>query len=984
MNVDGIRVPTFVIALLILQSGAASLAVAQVPIVIGRFGSEATGSSEPHDFAATADLVFFAADTNATGQEVWRSDGTSAGTYLLADAPLASASLFPRAFRSIGDLVFWTDNDATLWVSDGTVAGTKVLMQFSVRPSNLVTAGGLLYFAASHREVDGRIWRSDGTSAGTLPIDDIPRQATGFPIFAAGSSIFFGIDSAETLDLWKADGSGATRVTPLPYGTDPYIARMVNAGGVAFFVVNRDFSANPLQDLWLTDGSAAGTRLLAENLHGVVHLFAAGDRLYFGADDGASGVEPWVSDGTPVGTRMLRDIGPGAASSVLNDQPLPAFDALDDLVVFTADDGSHGRELWITDGTGEGTTLLRDIAEGPGTSSPRLAGSIGQAYLFIARDDSHGTELWRTDGTTAGTTQIRDIAPGPSSSIDRPLTVVEQNLFFSVKGAAAMNGLWRSDGTEEGTVFLKGIEPGESDSLLLPHRFTRLGARLFLAAGDGEGVEPWVSDGTSSGTYQLANIAADERPAEPSRLLPVYDRLYFSPETPSDRFRLWRSDGTEPGTESLGLLGSEILATRAGVFFAGLSTEPYVIGGPYDEPRVIAPDLRGSTPQEFAFAEGQVFFAANGVPPDLEIQLVDGQYVLLGRELWVTRGTAESTRLVETESGAPVVDPTQITALDGKVLFRDFASAELWESDGTPAGTGPVVVADRVFVQRILTAIAGEMYFFGSASGTGTGLWVTDGTAEGTRALRDTRVNGPQPSVEGFGVLDRTLLFCIGDSRNRQLWRSDGTDAGTRQLTDAPGKGLFACSDFVGLGDRLLFLSEGALWRTDGTSGGTGIIHSALSSPGSLAVVGERAYFSACDELGCELWQTDGTPAGTGRAFDLLPGIASSVPGSLTAVGSTLFFVAYEDFTSRRLWAMRDLSSPTPCRGDCDGDRVVSVDEVIVLVNVALGESSLFACLSGDDGDGRLAVDEILGAINRVLSGCERGAIDSKRKVERG
>ncbi len=118
-------------------------------------------------------------------------------------------------------------------------------------------------------------------------------------------------------------------------------------------------------------------------------LAAAGDRLYFNADDGVHGVELWTSDGTAAGTRLVADLSPGALGSYPHDlTPAGGF------LYFGADDAFHGDELWRTDGTAAGTRLVQDIAPEAAASSPDHLIVAGDRLYFVADDGLHGRELW--------------------------------------------------------------------------------------------------------------------------------------------------------------------------------------------------------------------------------------------------------------------------------------------------------------------------------------------------------------------------------------------------------------------------------------------------------------------------------------------------------------------------------------------------------------------------------------------------------------
>lgn len=153
--------------------------------------------------------------------------------------------------------------------------------------------------------------------------------------------------------------------------------------------------------LWRTDGTGAATLVstlptperepdLQES-----PIVCSGARLYFVVSDPVSGHELWTSDGTEAGTRLLADVLPGPGSSSPSDLLV-----LEEALLFAAADDSHGRELWRTDGTTVGTTLLADIRPGPDGSFPSgLTWVNGQAFLS-ANDGTRGNELWRTDGAS--------------------------------------------------------------------------------------------------------------------------------------------------------------------------------------------------------------------------------------------------------------------------------------------------------------------------------------------------------------------------------------------------------------------------------------------------------------------------------------------------------------------------------------------------------------------------------------------------------
>ncbi|MGH9004096.1 MAG: ELWxxDGT repeat protein, partial [Acidimicrobiia bacterium] len=234
---------------------------------------------------------------------------------------------------------------------------------------------------------------------------------------------------------------------------------------------------------------------------------------------------------------QVKDIYPGGSS---NPTDLTAvspslFDGAP--LLFAATDGTHGIELWRSDGTSGGTFMVSDILPGSSSSVPaeltRVAGGLlspGRLF-FRAFEGTAGNELWKTDGTAAGTVLVKDIRPG-AEGISLPwlgpnqLVNVNGTLFFSAITSTNGQELWKSDGTPAGTVLVRDIHPGAQNSS--PGGLTAIGSVVFFSADDGtNGRELWISDGTFAGTAMVADLepAGSSSPEE----LTVWDGiLYFT------------------------------------------------------------------------------------------------------------------------------------------------------------------------------------------------------------------------------------------------------------------------------------------------------------------------------------------------------------------------------------------------------------------------------------------------------------------------
>ncbi len=216
--------------------------------------------------------------------------------------------------------------------------------------------------------------------------------------------------------------------------------------------------------------------------------------VFFQADDGKTGPELWVSDGTAAGTKLVKDIRAGLGGS----WPILGG-SFQGKLWFSANDGILGSELWVSDGTTAGTKRFKDLRKGSWGSWPRYFTEFQGKLYFQANDGTNGTELWQSDGSVAGTKMLANLRKGVGSSSPFEFTAVGKKLYFVASGNSG-GELYTTDGTAAGTKLALDLVPGVGSGG--PIYLTAVGSRYlyFASSMSGKGSEPYRTDGTLAGT----------------------------------------------------------------------------------------------------------------------------------------------------------------------------------------------------------------------------------------------------------------------------------------------------------------------------------------------------------------------------------------------------------------------------------------------------------------------------------------------------
>ena len=438
-------------------------------------GSGIVGTNDVVTVAVTCRTwnLYFVASNGVSGSQLWRSDGTGAGTGIVVASPSPSGEASsPTSLSTLGDQIFFaayhSDGSVvyprSLWKTDGTATGTVLVATAGGFVSGLVDVGGTGYFAGGGSN-DLELWRTDGSGAGTVRVADIN----------AGS-----------------------------YGSGPL--DLVAVGATVFFTANDGVHGG---ELWKSDGTAAGTQMVIDLVPGPLDGVVRGWRpvvyrgeVYFLGAGGGSGVELWRTDGTSSGTQLVKDINPGSGAGVWAYVSGVVFE---DRIIIAANDGTHGTELWSSDGTAGGTSMVMDVNPGTGDTLPQALTPRGGGLYFRAYEPLHGTELWRTDGTASGTVLVGDVCPGPCSANPTEVTASASELFFVADDGVHGRELWKTDGTAVGTTMVKDIVPGGVGSG--PYGLVTVDDTVYFGINDElGGAQLWKSDGTAVGTVMVRQI----------------------------------------------------------------------------------------------------------------------------------------------------------------------------------------------------------------------------------------------------------------------------------------------------------------------------------------------------------------------------------------------------------------------------------------------------------------------------------------------
>lgn len=483
--------------------------------------SGSNGSSPKYITEFNGELYFQAFEITPSFKKLYKSDGTSGGTQIVASNLNSGAGYSPESFYEMNGELYFTafvsGVGQELYKTDGTDAGTVLLkdvrtgsssgLDFNSNDDNqlFVEYNNELYFRGSTNS-SIELWKTDGTPSGTVSVKNFEDTTNGAPTFITKSG---------------------KNIIGVVYN------------GLLYFYVNRGGNG----ELWKTDGTTANTTLVRSSLKNIAEMIVFDNELYFvsGDDSFTEGRELWVTDGTLAGTTIKHDIFPNNLNPAFGYGSNPS-----DLTIFNNElyfkarsyNGTSGQiigsELWKTDGTT--ASLVKDIDTdnlASGLNNPNFTIHDNELYFAASDNTTSDYDLWKTDGTESGTVKVissTDI--GETIQFTKAIVYANKLFFFNA------SQLWVTDGTLANTEALTG----NSEEILLTSSNSLIKHQnklWFAGTKSGNGNE--LTSLTDASVLSVTDFETEVMRMYPN---PASNTIHFSNVSDNMKYRVYNTLGS--------------------------------------------------------------------------------------------------------------------------------------------------------------------------------------------------------------------------------------------------------------------------------------------------------------------------------------------------------------------------------------------------------------------------------------------------------
>jgi ELWxxDGT repeat protein len=549
----------------------------------GGVGSNATNELKTpmRDFTNANGILYFVAAKGAT-EYIYRSDGTTSGTFIIQKANNYSFEVFQPAFTYMnGSLYFfngtdWSEDQNLLRMPYKGTASQVMTVRIIGKPfswsesipvhNEMIHFYNNLYFPGrySFNDYDNysyggyELMRSDGTYEGTSGVVDAFVTTEGekpTTMIRAGKYVYMYAYGPLSYSppLYVTDGT--------PEGTIEIFSQTTPIDWIAvgdyLYVLYGPYDGSDSWELRRFDGAHGVTLASGEDLWGPTlptNLHAVGDLLYFSNGQG----EVWKTDGTYEGTVRVYDLSSASAIHKVGSQTLVFKDA------------GSSTQIWKKTTSGE--TLVKDLGDNGWAYFGVVSGNV-LYFGFGSGWNSNDHQLWRTDGTAAGTFAIATATDGEwDRSRMSQIMILNDEAYFSSRNSAGGTSLFHA----EGITAVQKI----ADMLMIT-KSTLVNNHLLLFGGVDERTEVYGSDGTTAGTHLLTTLNTPSY-SDWVHTAVIGDQVYFSDFMNKSDY-VWRTNGTlcgtypvYPGTsENFGLaaLGNDLVF---GGYTLKTGNEPYI------------------------------------------------------------------------------------------------------------------------------------------------------------------------------------------------------------------------------------------------------------------------------------------------------------------------------------------------------------------------------------------------------------------------
>ena len=689
-----------------------------------------TDSGEyPKHLTAIDNTLYYSAQSDI-GRELWAANGSEAE--LLADISPGIGSSSPSNFTSFKgrgkakdkSKIFFTANDGErgmeLWSYDPNSKSLRAERSADIfegptssEPRNLINADEILYFTADNGESGRELWTlgvnihgptgsTDGESSATIQVEEQTKKVFQY---GSDSNVSWSLNGGDDSERFKINKKGWLKFNEKPYYDSPVDSNQDNIYQVRIRAKDQllGTTSNQLVDVEVT-------------------ALKGGKNQGNGTDE--NGGNSPDSEGKLLTSTLIKNINSGQKSS----NPRHLTSHKNEALLFTADNGKKGVELWISKHSQKTTSLLKDINKGPESSNPdEFSTHKSQAY-FSANNGNKGQELWVSDGTSKGTYLIADINSGAAGSSPSDLLWFNQSLFFAADDGLQGRELWNYDPSSQKAKLVDNIQKNQSGSSSNPTGLTAFNGNLYFAAtGDVYGRELWRTTGEEDQSYRISDINPGGFNSNPEDLEVLSSNLYFTANTPYGERAIYKTDGTLNNFTELKIKIPEDLTEES-------------------------ENITFNTPENLKEAGGVIFYSATTtlvirelVPKIVKEKDDDGneketttfqlkeRNELFGRELWLTDSTINGMKFVkDINTGQASSSPNDFSSINGLLYFSaddGVHGRELWVSDGTELGTAMVADINKGATDsapRSITEVDGVIYFSARNDKVGRELWRLD------------------------------------------------------------------------------------------------------------------------------------------------------------------------------------------------------------------------------------------------------------------